>query len=119
MARIRTIKPTIWGDAGVARVSRDARLLMVGLITMADDSGRFLSSPAAVTGHIYPNDSIQPSRVQRWLDELAKQDLIHLYRIDGIAYGCFLKWKKHQKISHPQPSALPPPQEELFDDFPE
>jgi hypothetical protein len=119
MARIRTIKPSIWGDAGVARVSRDARLLMVGLITMADDSGRFLGSPAAVTGHVFPNDCIQPSRVQKWLSELAKEDLIHLYRIDGIAYGCFLKWKRHQKISHPQPSALPPPQEELFDDIPE
>lgn len=114
MARIRTIKPSFWGDPGVSRVSRDARLLMVGLVSFSDDCGRFLGSTAAITGFVFPNDDLPPSRVRRWLDELAKQELIHLYSIDGIAYGCFLKWARHQKISHPQPSVLPPPQGELF-----
>lgn len=112
MARIRTVKPTIWADAGISRISRDARLLMVGLITFADDEGRFLGSVTAIMGHVYPNDDLSPARVRKWLDELAKERLIHLYTIDGISYGRFRKWDRHQKISHPQPSVIPEPQGE-------
>jgi hypothetical protein len=114
VARIRTIKPTCWGDAKLSRVSRDARLLWVGLITFADDSGRFLGSTAAISGHVFPNDDLPPARVRRWLRELAEVDLVHLYDVEGISYGCFMKWPSHQRISHPQPSALPPPQGVLF-----
>jgi hypothetical protein len=114
MPRIRTIKPSLWGDPDVCRVSRDARLLMIGLISMADDEGRFLGSPAAIAGYVFPNDSIPASRLRKWLDELARTKLIHLYSIDGISYGCFLSWRAHQRISHPQPSPLPPPQGVLF-----
>lgn len=114
MARIRTVKPSFWGDADVCRVSRDARLLMIGLISMADDEGRFLGSVAAINGYVYPNDDLASTKVRRWLDELARMKLVHLYSIDGIAYGCFLSWRGHQRISHPQPSPLPPPQGVLF-----
>ncbi len=114
MARIRTIKPTFWGDASVSRVSRDARLLMIGLISMADDDGRFLGSTAAINGFVFPNDDIPPAKVRKWLDELEKIKLIHLYGIDDIAYGCFLGWKSHQVINRPQASTLPPPQGVLF-----
>lgn len=110
MARIRTIKPTFWGDGSVSRVSRDARLLMVGLISMADDEGRFLGSIAAISGFVFPNDDLPPVKVRKWLAELAEMKLVHLYGIDGIAYGCFLGWATHQRISHPQASTLPPPQ---------
>lgn len=114
MARIRTVKPSFWGDPDVAQVSRDARLLMLGLISFADDEGRFLGSTAAINGYVYPNDELTPSKVRGWLKELANQKLVHLYTVDGIAYGCFLSWGKHQRISHPQPSPLPPPQGVLF-----
>lgn len=114
MARIRTVKPSFWGDADVCRVSRDARLLMLGLISFADDEGRFLASIASIAGYVYPNDDIPASKVRRWLDELARMKLVHLYGIDGISYGCFLTWVNHQRISHPQPSPLPPPQGVLF-----
>jgi hypothetical protein len=58
MARIRTIKPSFWGSPTVAKLSRDARLLAVGLISMADDDGRFLCSTAAVNGYVFPNDDL-------------------------------------------------------------
>lgn len=114
MARIRTIKPSFWGDASVCRVSRESRLLMIGLISFADDQGRFLGSVTAIAGHVYPNDELPPSKIRKWLTELEQMKLIHLYSIDGINYGCFLTWVKHQKISHPQASPLPPPQGVLF-----
>lgn len=114
MPRIRTLKPTFWGDGKVCQVSRDARLLMVGLISVADDEGRFLGSMAAINGAVFPNDELAPARVKKWLSELEKVGLVHLYAIDGITYGCFLTWSKHQRISHPTPSTFPPPQGVLF-----
>jgi DNA replication protein DnaT len=114
VARIRTVKPSFWGDGAVSQVTREARLLMIGLISMADDEGRFLGSVSAISGFVFPNDELPQARVKKWLAELEKAGLIHLYSIDGIRYGAFLGWHKHQKISHPQASPLPPPQGELF-----
>jgi hypothetical protein len=54
--RIRTIKPEMWADEKVGQLSRDARLLFVGLITMADDEGRLRGCPAAILGHVFPYD---------------------------------------------------------------
>lgn len=111
MARIRTIKPSMWGDEKFARVSRDARLLYIGLVSMADDDGRFLASPSAVIGYIYPNDDdLTTARVKRWMGELTDVGLIVAYECEGIRYGAHLNYRKHQRISHPQASPLPAPQ---------
>ncbi|KKK60207.1 hypothetical protein LCGC14_3026700, partial [marine sediment metagenome] len=39
MARIRTVKPDFWTSEDVAAVSRNARLLFIGLLNFADDVG--------------------------------------------------------------------------------
>jgi hypothetical protein len=110
MARIRTIKPQFWGSADVGRMTRDARLLAIGLISMADDDGRFLASPAAILGYVYPNDDgLTPARVKKWLQELEGIGFAVFYEIDGGRYGCLPNYRKHQRISHPQASPLPAP----------
>ena len=109
MARIRTIKPSFWGSGATARLSRDARLLTIGLISMADDDGRFLCSTAAVNGYVFPNDELPANKVRRWLDEVAKVGLIHEYERDGIRYACFPTWHEHQVINRYTPSGLPEP----------
>lgn len=111
MARIRTIKPSFWDDNKTARLSRDARLLAIGLISMADDHGRFIASTNSITGYVYPHDEIRTPALRKWMDELQSVGFVHFYEIDGLRYGCFLKWKSHQRISHPQPSTFPAPQD--------
>lgn len=106
MPRIRSLKPQVWQDERVCQVSRDARLLFVGLITLADDEGRFLTLPSVVCGHIYPRDADAVRKVPKWLGELDDAGLVHLY---GGEYGCLPKWSSHQKISHRTPSILPEP----------
>jgi hypothetical protein len=69
MARIRTIKPSFWGSRPVARLSRDARLLAIGLISFADDDGRFLASTATINGYVFPNDDLPNAKVRKWIDE--------------------------------------------------
>jgi len=117
MARIRTIKPRFWGSGSTAQMSRDARLLAVGLISMADDEGRFLASPAAILGYVYPNDeNVSTTQVKRWLAEVERTGFALTYLSDGCRYGVLPKYREHQRISHPQPSPIPaPPLEGLFE----
>jgi hypothetical protein len=118
MARIRTIKPAFWGDDKTSQLSRDARLLFVGLISMADDDGRFLASHSAIAGYVFPNDEdITPKRLAAWLDEIASLKLIILYTCGRVRYGTIPKYRRHQRISRPTPSVLPlPPTDTLFGD---
>lgn len=109
MARIRTIKPSFWSDGDVADLSRDARLLAVGLISFADDQGRFLASPAAVCGYVYPHDAIPHTKLRAWMAEIAAKKIITLYIVDRREYGAFPNYDKHQNINRPSPSTLPPP----------
>lgn len=106
MARIRSLKPQVWQDERVGQISRDARLLFVGLITLADDEGRFRTLPSVVCGHIFPRDRDAARKLQKWLCELESAGLVQLY---GGEYGWLPKWSSHQRISHPSPSVLPAP----------
>lgn len=109
MARIRSIKPAFWSDEGTAELSIPARLLVIGLISSADDEGRFLASTAAIAGFVFPHDDHPSTKVRRWLDEIEAQGIIRLYSVNRREYGAFPNWTKHQKISHPQPSIIPAP----------
>ena len=120
MARIRTVKPSFWASMG--HFSRDARLLALGLISLADDDGRFIATPTAVLGYVFPLDeNITPAQVRKWLRELEQPKpgdttpLVITYSHNGSRYGFFPKYRTHQRISHPQASPLPaPPEEALF-----
>lgn len=109
MARIRSIKPTIWGDDRFCQLTRDARLLWLGIISNADDAGRFIATPVALSGTIFPLDDIPPATIKRWRAQLVDQGLIVLYKIGPREYGYLPKWTKHQRIDRPQASSLPAP----------
>lgn len=109
MPRIRTLKPELWQDEAIGEVSRDARLLFVGLITQADDEGRLRGDPRLLAAQIYPYDDFSRSDLEGWLDELEQAQLVQLYEANGRALICLPAWKSHQKISHPAKSKLPKP----------
>lgn len=109
MARIRSIKPSFWTDSAVAGLRRDARLLIIGLISNADDEGRFLATATAIGGNVFPHDELPPTTIRKWRDEAAKAGIIEIYRVNGSEYGWFPNWLKHQKVYKPYPSNLPAP----------
>lgn len=117
MARIRTIKPSFWTDDKVVNLTIPARLLLVGLISNADDEGRIVASPAAIIGTLYPQDAdVTTAKVKRWLAEVDRSGIARLYASGKAEYAYFPRWKKHQKIDRPQPSNLPaPPPDALFE----
>lgn len=112
MARIRSLKPSFWTDERVIGLSRDARLLCIGMISHADDAGRLLATPVRLAGDIFPADDLSTKQVLRWRDEIEQTGLIKVYKVRGVEYACFPKWRKHQRISKPQPSTLPSPEQE-------
>lgn len=107
--RIRSLKPEMWQDEKVGKVSRDARLLFIGLITLADDDGRFRALPSVILGHVFPYDSDAMRRLGAWMDQLQDVGLVDLYEVAGTQYGVLPHFCEHQKINRPTPSLLPEP----------
>jgi hypothetical protein len=90
------------------RVSRDARLLFVQLWTIVDDQGRTPAEPDDLVAVLYPSDFDAERYMQLWLDELEAEGCIERYDVEGIDYLRVVHWHKHQQISHPTQSRLPP-----------
>lgn len=111
--RIRTIKPEIWQDEKIGDLSHGARLLFVGLITMADDEGRLRELPSAILGHVFPYDTVTSAKLARWLAEITASGMVTRYEVGDKRYIAFSHWSKHQKIDRPNSSELPAP----FDDL--
>lgn len=110
MARIRTIKPELWEDEIVGSLSRDARLLFIGLISLADDDGRFRARPSNIRAELYRYDEdLTNVEVQSWLQELEQVNRIQLYEAQGQSYGVVCNFKRHQKIDKATQSRLPAP----------
>lgn len=107
--RIRTLKPEMWADEKIGQLSRDARLLFVGLITMADDEGRLRALPAAIIGHVFPyDDDVTNAKLAKWMRELEQSGLIVTYEASARPYAALTGWSKHQKVNRSNPSELPP-----------
>lgn len=116
MARkARPLATAFWTDDKVAHLSRDARLTLIGLITKcADDEGRFVATINTINGELYPYDDIAPTKVKRWMDEIQREGMVLIYRVNGGTYGWLPKWSVWQKPPHPTKSTLPGPTEEAL-----
>lgn len=106
----RPLKSSFWDDDKVCRLSRDARLVLAGLITkVADDEGRFVATPASVAGELFPYDELSPARIRKWLVEIEAEGMVVTYKVNGGTYGWLKGWPRHQKPPHPSPSTIPAP----------
>lgn len=104
MPRISTVKPELFMSMSLARVSRDARLLFIGLLTQADPYGKLPDAPKMLAGTVFPHDEdATAARVDEWLAELDKVGCIERYTVDGERAGSYISlpgWEDHQKIAH-------------------
>jgi hypothetical protein len=106
--RIRTIKPEFWVSESVGRLSRDARLLFIGLWSFADDSGRGRGNIPVISGSLLPYDPDASKMVVKSMKELSDIGMIRIYKAeDGNTYYDIPKWLEHQKIEKPSKSRFP------------
>jgi hypothetical protein len=110
MARKRFLAPDIWSDSYFKKLSPQERLLFIGMITLADDEGRLLASPAYLKGQIFPDDGLTDLEVAALRDRLARRkSSVYLYKVSGNCFVFLPKWSRYQAPSHPSPSRLPAP----------
>lgn len=111
MPRIRTLKPELWLSPQVMNLSRDGRLLFIGLITQADDQGRGVADPRKLKAAIFPGDEdISAARISELGAEVEGQALAVFY--DGNGHGRLYQiasWHTHQKVEKARQSAYPSP----------
>ena len=110
MARIRTIKPEFWQHPKVMAVSRDARLLFLGLLNEVDDEGRMRWSAKRVAGVVFPgDDDVTSNEVESWAVALERAGLIVRYADDHGPLIAMPGFTEHQKVDRARASNLPAP----------
>ena len=108
MPRRRMIAPEFWIDEKVAELSRDARLLFIGLWNFADDAGNLIYNAKRIKVCIFPYDQdITEKETADWLEELKQQKMLQVYSVNGIDYLHIRNFLKYQQIQHPSKTYLP------------
>lgn len=109
VARFRTLKPETFSDEKLTEVSRDCRLLFIGLWCFVDDMGRKAYEPKRIQLEIFPADhDLTPKQVDKWARELARVELIRFYKSGHAEYLWIPHFLRHQRIDRPSHSIIPP-----------
>lgn len=108
MARIRTVKPEFWTAEQVMELSRDARLMFVGMWNFCDDKGVHPASVKTLKAEVFPSDDLLSSDVQRLVNELIAQGLLVEFEASERRWWYVTGWH-HQVINRPSKSRFPEP----------
>jgi hypothetical protein len=110
MARIRSIKPEFWSDEKLGPRSPLTRLVFLGLISQADDSGRLFDSVKTLDGLLFPYTDDSCSQA---LNELAALGRVLRYAdTSGRRLIQIVGWAVHQYVKNPSVYVLPAPSAE-------
>lgn len=109
MARIRTIKPSIFSSLTVSSWPIELRWMFAGMFTYLDDHGRGLDETRLIKAELFPlDDKITARRIDAHLNTLQSSGPLCRYEVDGCRYLHITSWREHQRVSHPSPSKCPP-----------
>lgn len=107
MARIRSIKPDFFINEEIGRLPFEARLLFIGLWTIADREGRLAYRPLRIKAVLFPYDEVD---VEGLTGELIAAGLVVPYEVDSVHYLLIPTFLKHQRPhSTERESTLPAP----------
>lgn len=95
MPRARNIKPAFFDNEYLAELPYEARLLFIGLWTIADRRGRLEDRPKGIKGKLFPFDDLD---VDDLLQQLADSPdrFISRYSVKGKRYIQVTNFEKHQ-----------------------
>lgn len=111
MARIRTIKPKFFDDVKIGRLSRDARIVYIGLWVFSDDIGVVIGDTVWLKSKIFPYDQIQVQQFEKWMNELVINGFICLLSYNGERFIYLPTFTRHQVINKPNINDLDIPKE--------
>ncbi len=102
------IKPTFWVSKTLTRVSRDARLMFIGLWNFSDDYGVLDNSNRRIMGNVFPYDmAVTEKDIQAWKDELVSVGLLVKIEWSNQSYLYIHSWTEHQKVDHKGKETVP------------
>lgn len=107
MARSRTLSPLFFKDEDLAEISETARLLFLGLTTLADREGRLEDRPLRIKGETFPYHNVD---LDVLLEELSAErqwspgTFITRYEVGDRRYIQINNFLKYQ---HPHPKEPP------------
>jgi len=109
MARIRTIKPSMFSSLTVCAWPIDVRWTFAGLFTYLDDYGRGLDEPRLIKAEIYPlDDKMTVRKIISQLELFVASGPLCCYAVEGHDYMHITSWSEHQRVAHPTASRIPP-----------
>lgn len=109
MARIRTVKPSMFSSLTVTGWPLDVRWTFVGLPTYMDDYGRGLDEPRLVKAELWPmDDRITAKKVDDHLQRIANTGPLCRYEVAGQRLMHITSWREHQRVNRPTASKIPP-----------
>lgn len=107
MARARNIKPGFFTNDDLAECDPYARILFVGLWTIADREGRLEDRPKKIKVLTLPFDDVN---IDSLLATLSQKGFINRYQVEGQEYIQIVNWAKHQNPHHKEiASVIPAP----------
>lgn len=108
MARKRMIDPTIWQSEDFGKLSNLAKIVFIGLFSLADDEGRGRANPVYLRTTLFPyNEDMRSADVEKALFEISSNMSVVFYSCDGNSYYSLLSWNTFQKIDRATDSKLP------------
>ena len=121
MARKRMIDPNIWQSEDFSKLSTLAKLVFIGLFSLADDEGRGRCNPVYLKSTLFPyEEGIRSADIDKTLSEISSNMSVIFYSCDGSNYYSLYNWNTWQKIDRPSESKIPEYNKEtmqiLFDD---
>lgn len=106
MSRARNIKPSFFTNDALAECEPLARLLFVGIWTLADREGRLEDRPKKIKAELLPYDDCNADKL---LNELETNQFILRYEVADKKYIQIKSFNKHQNPHHMEvPSEIPP-----------
>jgi hypothetical protein len=100
MARARNIKPSFFDNEQLAALPAHARLLFIGLWTIADAYGKLEDRPARIKNQILGYENVDAEQL---LKNLEQSGFIERYSVGGQNFIRIPNFIKHQ---HPHPNEL-------------
>lgn len=108
------IKPKFWDDAKIGRISRDARLLYIGMWNFCDDLGVIRADSVWIKSKIFPFDQMQIQQFDKICQEILRNGFISLFSYRDEKFYYLPKFSLHQTINKPNYEEVNVPKEILF-----
>ena len=82
----RMIHPDFWRSESMAQLTREQRLLFLGIVSNADDQGRLNAHPSLIRSDIFPFEDEPLDKISADIEAIAATGSLLLYDVNGRSY---------------------------------